>query len=407
MKTNQKYQILINALLSIVLLIGVFILGIYIGYNRKPESERIFSVINKEIPEEVIADFEPFWKVWNILSEKSIQFKDVSDQDRIWGAIEGLASSLNDPYTIFLPPEDNKTFNEEIAGSFEGIGAEIDIRDDILTVVAPLKNTPSFKSGLKAGDKILKIDDVITNDMSIDEAISLIRGQKGTTVTLTILRAEEKDTRQISIVRDKIDVPALETKLIEDNIFVISFYSFSEKATILFRNAMIEFLSSGSTKLIIDLRGNPGGYLDSAIDIASLFIDEGKPVVGESFGDGKETKIYRSHGPKLFNKDLSLVVLVDEGSASASEILAGALKEYGVGVLVGEKTFGKGSVQELIKITPETSLKVTVANWLTPNGISISLQGLEPDIKVPYTNKDFEEGIDPQMNKAVEILKAK
>jgi carboxyl-terminal processing protease len=226
-------------------------------------------------------------------------------------------------------------------------------------------------------------------------------------VKLTILRDGESKTREISITRDKIDVPSLESELREDNIFVISFYSFSEKATILFRNAIIEFLDSGSTKLIIDLRGNPGGYLDSAISIASLFVEEGKPIVGEKFGDDKEAKIYRSHGPRLFNESMSLVVLVDGGSASASEILAGALKEHGIGVLVGEKTFGKGSVQELVDITPETSLKVTIANWLTPNGVSISPDGLSPDVEVVFTDEDFKKGIDTQMNKAVEILKAK
>jgi len=400
----QKNQKLSYIILSLILLLGIFRFGYYLGYNQRPEIDKVTSVSHKVPTTEVSADFEPFWKVWNILNEKSIHSKDASNQDRVWGAIEGLASSLGDPYTIFLPPVENKSFNEEIAGSFEGIGAEIGIKDDILTIIAPLKNTPSFVAGLKAGDKILKIDDVITNDMSIDKAISLIRGVKGTVVKLTILRDGESKTREIAITRDKIDVPSLETELRKDGIFVISFYNFSEKATILFRNAIIEFIDSGSTKLIIDLRGNPGGYLDSAISIASLFVEEGKPIVGEKFGDNKEAKIYRSHGPRLFNENMSLVVLVDGGSASASEILAGALKEHGIGVLVGEKTFGKGSVQELIDITPETSLKVTIANWLTPSGASISPDGLSPDIEVVFTDEDFRKGIDPQMNKAVEIL---
>jgi carboxyl-terminal processing protease len=401
---KQNYRKSFYILASLVLLLGVFGFGTYVGYLNRPEIDKVLSVNHKEPTAEISADFEPFWKVWNILNEKAIHNKDISDQDRVWGAVEGLASSLGDPYTIFLPPEENKTFNEEITGSFEGIGAEIGMKNNILTIIAPLKNTPSWQAGLKVGDKVLEIDNVSTNDMTVDKAINLIRGKKGTIVTLTILRSGENKTREIAITRDQIEVPALETELRQDNIFVISFYTFSEKATTLFRDALIEFFESGSTKLIIDLRGNPGGYLDSAIDIASWFIDEGKIIVSESFGDNSKTKDYRSHGPKLFDDSFSLVVLVDEGSASASEILAGALKEHKVATLVGEKTFGKGSVQELIKITDETSLKVTVANWLTPNGISISLQGLEPDVKVPLTDKDVEAGRDPQMDKAVEIL---
>lgn len=399
---KQNKRTLLNILTSLILLFGIFSIGYYIGYVNQPEIGKAFNVTHKEPMNSISADFEPFWKVWNVINEKAIH-NDLSDQDKIWGATEGLASSLGDPYTV-LPPEENKLFTEEILGSFEGIGAEIGMKDKILTVIAPLKKTPAWNAGLKAGDKIIKIGDQTTNEMSVDEAINLIRGTKGTNVTLTIFRNGENKARDIVITRDKIEVPALETELREDNIFIINFYTFSEQSTRLFREAMFEFLDSGSDKLIVDLRGNPGGYLDASIDIASYFLDQGKVVVSEDFGGEPKTKDYRSRGPKLFNDNFSLVVLIDGGSASASEILAGALKEHGVGRLVGEKTFGKGSVQELVKITDETSLKITVANWLTPNGISISLEGLDPDIEVPYTVKDLEKEIDPQLNKAVEIL---
>jgi len=404
MKIKQNYKMSFNILASLILLLGVFSFGIYVGYTKRPESDKILSVSHKESSSEINADFEPFWKVWNTLNEKSIYANEISNQDRVWGATEGLASSLGDPYTIFLAPEENKTFTEEIKGSFQGIGAEIGMKDKILTVIAPLKNTPAWNAGLKAGDKIVKIDDVSTNDMTVEKAISLIRGEKGTTVILTIFRNGDNKTREISITRDQIEVPALETELRDDGIFVISFYTFSEQSVNFFRDALIEFIGSGSTKLIIDLRGNPGGYLDAAINIASWFVDQGKIIVSENFGDNSKQKDYRSYGPKLWDNSHSLIVLVDGGSASASEILAGALREHGVATLVGEKTFGKGSVQELIKITEDTSLKVTVANWLTPNGTSISLQGLEPDIKVEYTEKDYKNDRDPQLEKAVEIL---
>jgi carboxyl-terminal processing protease len=391
---------------SLALIIGVFSIGTYVGYSNRPEIEKVLAVSNKEPQVETTADFNTFWKVWNVLNEKSIYAKKVTDQDRVWGAISGLASSLGDPYTVFFPPEENKLFNEEIKGTFSGIGAEIGIKDQILTIIAPLKNTPAEKAGLKAGDKILKIDQTETNGMTVDKAISLIRGPKGTPVTFLILRTGEKQTREIKIVRDEIQTPTIDTELRSDGIFVLKFYSFSENSASLFHDALVKFSESGSHKMILDLRGNPGGYLDAAVNISSWFIDEGKVIVSEDFGDKRKPEVYRSHGPRAFTDKLQLIVLVDGGSASASEILAGALQEHKIATLVGDQTFGKGSVQELVPITDNTSLKVTIARWLTPNGVSISDHGLTPDVKVLNTIKDGEVK-DLQMDKAVELLKAR
>lgn len=405
MKINYKKigYIFASAVLSSIILF----VGIYIGYSHRPEIDKITSITNKTPNFETTADFTAFWKAWNVLKEKSIYSDKLTDQNLVWGAIKGLANTTGDPYTTFFSPEDNKLFKDEIKGSFGGIGAEVGIKDNILTIIAPLKNTPAWKYGVKSGDKILKIDKTITNDLSIDEAINIMRGEKGTTVTLTILREGENETREINIVRDIIEIPTIDTETLPDGIFVIKFYSFSENSDNLFAKALNEFIKSGNHKLILDLRGNPGGYLEVAVNIASWFVDEGKVIVSEDFGLSHKAQNYRSHGPRLFNDKLQFIVLVDGGSASASEILAGALREHKIATLVGVKTFGKGSVQELLDITPNTSLKVTVAKWLTPNGISISKAGLEPDIKVPYTMKDFEAKKDPQMDKAVEILKAK
>lgn len=408
MKKNKILKNLIYVIVSLVIVFSILSFGIYIGYSHRPEIDKVSSVINKNPQTKTTeADFNLFWKVWNTLNDKSIYTDKVTDQDRIWGAIKGLASAYGDPYTVFFPPEENKSFKEEILGSFEGIGAEIGKKDDVLTIIAPLKDTPAWKSGLKAGDKIIKINNTSTNDMSIDGAIDLIRGPKDTDVTLTILRPGENTTRDFVVTRGKIQIPTIDTEIRDDGIFVIKFYSFSENSVNLFRDALIKFIDSKSSKLILDLRGNPGGYLDAAVRIGSWFIDEGDIILNENSGEGSKTKIYRSRGPRLFNDKLSFIVLIDGGSASASEILAGALKEHGIATLVGEKTFGKGSVQELVKITDDTSLKVTIANWFTPNGVSISLHGLEPDVKVPFTVKDFENKKDPQMDKAVEILLAK
>ena len=404
MEKNKILKKLSYVVISLVIIGVILGIGIYVGYSNQPEINKITSVINKNPQVETTADFSTFWKVWNILNEKSIYTKKITDQDRVYGAISGLASSLGDPYTVFFPPKENKSFSEAIAGSFEGIGAEIGMKDDILTVIAPLKDSPAYKSGIKAGDKIIKINNVTTTNVTVDSAIDLIRGPQRTTVTLTILRLGENQTRDIVVTRDSIQIPTIDTELRPDGIFVIKFYSFSENSASLFRDALIKFINSKSNKLVLDLRGNPGGYLDSAVNIGSWFINEGDTIVSENSMDGSKPKVYTSHGPRLFNDKLKFVVLVDGGSASASEILAGALQEHGIATLVGEKTFGKGSVQELIKITDDTSLKVTVANWYTPNGISISLQGLEPDVKVPFTQQDLDAKKDPQMDKAVEIL---
>lgn len=404
---KQNRRTILYSFLSLILLAGVFGVGIYFGYSYRPASEKVASVTNKEPASPNNADFDSFWKVWNMLNEKSIYAKKASDQERVWGAIKGMASSLGDPYTVFFPPEENKLFNEEIRGSFSGIGAEIGMKEKILTVVAPIKNSPAALAGIKSGDKILKIDKFETNDMTVDKAISLIRGPKGTEVVLTIFRSGEKATREIKIIRDDISLPTIDSELRPDNIFVIKFYSFSENSSILFSDALSKFIKSGSHKLVLDMRGNPGGYLDAAVNIGSWFIDEGKTIVSEDFGSNRKPIVYRSRGPRLFSEDFPFVVLVDSGSASAAEILAGALKEYKIATIVGQKTFGKGSVQELLQVTEDTSLKVTVARWLTPNGLSISEHGLEPDVVVPITAKDIEAKRDPQLNKAIEILTAK
>lgn len=402
--SKKNWRTIIYIFISLILLVLVFGGGVYLGYRNIPEINKIISVSNRETPVGVDADFSAFWKAWNVLEDKSIYNNKVTDQYKVWGAIQGLASSMKDPYTVFFNPEDNKMFNDEIKGSFSGIGAEIGMKDSILTIIAPLKNTPAWNAGLKAGDKIIKINGKSTNDTTVDEAIDLIRGEVGTKVHMTIIREGESKALEFDITRQTIDTPIIETKLRDDKIFVITFYSFSENSASLFKDAIKEFYDSGSDKLILDMRGNPGGYLDSAVDIGSWFIDKGKVIVQEDFGDKKKGDSYRSHGPRLFNDNLKFVVLVDGGSASAAEILAGALKEYNLATIIGEKTFGKGSVQELVKITNDTSLKVTVAKWLTPNGLSISEKGLEPNIVVPMTSDDIKNKKDPQMDKAVEFL---
>lgn len=361
-------------------------------------------------------DFSPVWKAWGVIDERYVP-PHVSTttatsspngaqdpQARVWGMVQGLAASLEDPYTVFLPPVEAEIFNEDISGNFEGVGMEIAIRDTVLTVVAPLKDSPSFRAGVKAGDKILKIDDKDTQGITIETAVRNIRGPKGSVVTLTIMREGLTEPTEIKVTRDVINIPTIETELRTDGIFVIELYNFSAVSSGLFRNALREFIESGSDKLILDLRGNPGGYLEAAVEMGSWFLPQGAIIVTEDYADKKNDIIHRSRGYNVFDEHLEMAIIVDRGSASASEILAGALQHYGIAKLVGTDTFGKGSVQELVPITPETSLKITVARWLTPGGAQIPQDGLKPDFAVKPSEEDIKADKDVQLEKAVEIL---
>lgn len=389
-----------------------FVLGIIWQRDIQPKevvSAKELNIFTGE-SEEVI-DMEPFWTVWKLLDEKYVSTKDQSSttpiltsEDRMWGAIKGMTDSLGDPYTVFLPPEEAKDFEENISGNFEGVGMEIGIKENILTVISPLKGSPAEKAGLKRGDKIITINSETAVDLSTDAAVKLIRGPKGTVVKISVIREGESKPLNFEVVRDVINIPTVETEKREDGIFVISLYNFYAQSRTQFNQALKEFVDSKTDKLILDLRGNPGGYLDISVDMASWFLPLGKPIVREDFGNSEEEKIYRSKGYNIFTDKLKMIVLVDNGSASASEILAGALQEYSIAKLVGTKTYGKGSVQELVQVADGSSLKVTIAKWLTPSGISISDGGLTPDFEVKITEEDLKAEKDPQLQKAVELL---
>jgi len=363
--------------------------------------------LNSTPPENV--DLSLFWATWNSINEKYVTSEMPTDEEKIWGAIQGLVESLNDPYSVFFSPVETKMFKDDVSGNFEGVGMEIGMRDKILTVIAPLKGTPAEAAGMLAGDKIIQIDETPTFDMSLNKAVGLIRGEKGTVVKLTIIRDGVMEPLETNITRDVIAIPIINTLLRDDGIFIIELYSFSETSPNLFKKALEEFKASGSNKLILDLRNNPGGYMQAAVDIASYFLPDGKVVVRESYGTHKKEDEYRTRGGYhiLDNITFEMMILINQGSASASEILAGALSEYDIATLVGVKSFGKGSIQELIDLNEETSLKLTIARWLTPNGISISEEGLDPDVLVPITIQDIIAKNDNQLEKTVDILLGK
>jgi len=355
-------------------------------------------------------DFGPFWQAWQILQSTYVptpQHPAITEQDKVWGAIKGLAASYGDPYTTFFPPVDEASFQTEITGNFGGIGAEIGEKSGSIVIVAPLKGSPAEAAGLVAGDYVLKINASSTANMSVDEAVNMIRGPVGTKVTLNVLGANDKAPRNISITRQVINIPEINTQSLPGGIYDIQLYTFTADSATLFRSALISFAKSGDSKLILDLRGNPGGYLDAAVDMASFFLPGKDIIVTEDSGGHGNDMTYYSKGYDVFDakKDstFKMVVLVDSGSASASEILSAALQQNGVAKLVGTQTFGKGSVQELLPLTSDTALKITVARWLTPNGGSISDIGITPDYVVDLTATSTAAN-DPQLEKAESVL---
>jgi len=405
----NKYKIVVVFVIFIAL---AFMVGIASGQyldrqNGIPEKLNIINAVTASASGDII-DMAPFWTAWRLLDEKYVPTgkaaTSTTAEDRVWGAIQGMTSAMGDPYTIFMPPDDSEDFQTNIRGNFEGVGMEIGIKDGVLSVISPLKGSPAEKAGIKAGDKIITINGQPAVDLPTDKAVKLIRGPKDTVVKITILREGNDKTLDFSITRAVIDIPAIKTE-VKGDVFIISLYNFYAEADSQFSRALKEFVNSKKTKLILDLRGNPGGYLDSAVKMASWFLPSGKVVVREDFGGSKDETVYRSRGYGIFNDNLEMIILIDNGSASASEILAGALQEHGVAKLVGTKSYGKGSVQELVPVTNNTSLKVTIAKWLTPGGKSISDGGLTPDYEVKISEADLKEAKDSQMDKALELLK--
>lgn len=406
---NQNKKFINIAFLILVFFGGGFIAGRFsTGQNTINSSlsqEEFIPKIqfkNKDLGKPTEVEFSRFWEVWKKVEENYVTRKNIEPDKLVYGAIAGMVKSIGDPYTVFFDPQEAKKFEEDSKGAFEGIGAEIGIKKDVLTIIAPLENTPAQKAGLLAGDKILKIGNTITADLTIEQAVSLIRGPKNTEVTLIVSRDGWMETKEIKIIRDVISVPILKLEF-KDNLAILRLYQFTENSAEEFQKAAEQILAASPKGIILDLRNNPGGYLDRSIDIAGWFLPKNQLVTTEDFGNGLKNNFNTSGPASLAN--YKTVILVNQGSASASEILAGALKENKGIKLVGEKTFGKGSVQELFNFNDGSSIKVTVAKWLTPNGRSISDEGIEPDFKVEVSLEDIEKKVDPQLDKAIEVIK--
>ncbi len=404
---------LIKYLLAVVVLalfLGTTAFAAYtLGYKAgiaNPRTVVVEELTNIEQPpdSEPKIDFSIFWEVWDQLREKHPGFEDIDKQTLVYGAVKGLTNALGDPNTVFFTPSESKRFGEDISGSFSGIGIEISIRDDQLVVVAPLAKSPAEKAGLQAGDIILAIDGDSTKGITIDEAVDKIRGVKGSTVELTIRRAEESEVRTFPIVRQEIQVPSVEARKLEDGILYLRIHNFSANTPLMFYTELLKNAFDPTRGVVLDLRNNPGGFLDIGIEATGWFIGNDKLVVTEQFSSGEENPFYsRGSGPL---KELPLVILVNEGSASAAEIMAGAIRHHRGTKLIGTPTFGKGTVQQFDQLSDSSSIKVTVANWLLPNGDLIEGAGLQPDITVEQPEDDIINGSDTQLQKAVEVLKS-
>ncbi len=393
MDFKMNFKKIFCPIVLIVCFVAVFGLGIWVGVAK----------IAYHVPQPGTIDFSLFWDAYNKLEQNFIDPSKIADQKIIYGAIEGMTNSLGDPYTDFFDPDQAQRFQQDLSGSFDGIGVEVGMKKDLLTVIAPLKGTPGEQAGLKSGDIIVKIDGQDTGNMTIGDAVGLIRGQKETSVTLTILRDDWTQTKDIEIVRDTIKVPSMDWSLKNGDVAYIQIYQFDETLPSDFSAAALKILQSPAKKIILDLRDDPGGYLSAAQEIAGWFLQKGQTVTIEDFGKGKEQQIYKTEGSANL-ANYPIVVLINQGSASASEILAGALRDDRGVQLIGTKSFGKGCVQEVINLRGGSFLKITIANWLTPKGGSISEVGLTPDVKIDITDQDIQSQKDPQLDKALEIV---
>lgn len=408
----------ISIWLVIVFVIIAFIAGLLIGGNAylqkgksiikgvDPQATSTYgTILNKDgkIPDYLTqdVDFNLFWDTWNLIKNKYYE-EDIPETQLFYGALSGMVASLRDPYSVFLTRQDADDFQEELRGNFEGIGAEIGIRNEQLTVIAPLSDSPAIQAGLRARDIILYIDDLDTEGISLSKAVELIRGEKGTEVVLTIFRDGLMEPKDISIIRDAINVKSLTWEIRQDNIVYIKVRQFNGATIPLLNDVIIEISKRPDVKgIILDLRYNPGGYLQGAIDMADEWVDN-EIVVSERLRNGEE--ISHKSNSKARLADYRTVILVNPGTASGSEIVAGALQDYNLATIIGEQTFGKGSVQELDSLKDGSSIKITIAKWFTPNGRSIDDEGITPDVEVEMTEDDYNNFNDPQLDKALEII---
>jgi carboxyl-terminal processing protease len=388
----------------IILVFFVFILGWNAGINRAQMAQY-------EIPKNVITNpsglseevnMQLFWDTWNLLNARYVDPHLLDTQEMVYGAIHGMVAAVGDPYTAFMTPKENKEFQDSLAGSLDGIGAELTLKNGVLTVVSPLKGSPAQVAGLRPEDIIYKIDGELASDMNLEQAVLKIRGPKGTQVTLTVLRRGEEEPKDIKITRQTININSVDWKMIGDYA-LIELNQFGNSTKDEFNKAINAILNKRPKGIVLDLRYNGGGFLDGAVDILSEFVEKGKAVTIKRRNPEEDETIYVNGKARVANTPL--VVLINKGSASASEIVAGAIQDSKRGEIIGEQSFGKGTVQEVQNLIGGSSLRVTIAKWYTPLDRNITENGISPDIEVKRSAEDFESDKDPQLDAAIDWLK--
>ncbi len=420
--SSRTLQLRIWIVVTVLIAVSAYAIGAKtgtakaVGATRTPSensSTALVAGVGEDPPSGVVrqADFAQFWDLWQLLESKYYK-KPIDEQKMLYGAMEGLAASLGDPYTVFFEPQIAKEFSDSLEGKFEGIGAEIGLKGDQLQIIAPLPDMPADKAGLLPGDAILAINGTSTEAMTVERAVSLIRGKKGTKVVLSIGRMKrQKDTDgkeqekperfDVSVTRDTIVVKSVSVKYPKDGIAQIVITNFNLDTTDEFRKAVDQVLAKNVKGIILDVRSNPGGFLDRATAVAGEWVGDQTVVTerrqGVTVDEFRGTGRGKLHG-------IPTIVLVNQGSASASEIVAGALQDYGEAKILGKTTFGKGSVQDYTELENGTAVKITVAEWLTPKGRFINEVGITPDVDVDRTEDDYHAERDPQLEKALELL---
>lgn len=390
----------------IILVFFAFMLGWNVGVNhvgRVTETASKNTVVTAEGKSETV-DMRLFWDTWNVLNGKYVDPHKLDIENMIFGAIHGMVNALEDPYTSFMTPKENKEFQDSMQGTLEGIGAELTLKNGLLTVISPVKNSPAKRAGLMPEDVIYKVDDETTENMGLEQAVMKIRGPKGTTVTLTILRKGHNEPLVMKIMRDSINIESVDWKM-EDGIAILEINQFGDNTKEEFSKAISDILAKRPKGIVLDLRYNGGGYLEGAVDIASEFMEKGKVVTIKKRNSEEDETISVSGSARMTN--IPMVVLINKGSASASEIVAGAIQDNKRGIIMGESSFGKGTVQEVENLLGGSSLRVTVAKWFTPDDHNITEVGITPDVGVERTAKDIEDGNDTQLKAAIEYLQKK
>jgi carboxyl-terminal processing protease len=394
MSVSRTTKIFVLALMITVMVIGAFAAGLGTTWLLMHGS-----TANAD----EAAEFGVFWEAWHLIEDQF--FGDLPDMQHVtWGAIRGAIATLDDPHTTFLEPQPRQREKEDLSGRFGGIGAYVSQAEDGRILLDPMPDLPAEKAGVQTGDAVIKVDDTeITAEMTVDDLVTLLRGDVGTIVRLTLGREGQDEPIVVEIERQEIPSPSVEWRMLEetDGVGLIRILLFSGRTATELEDALGDLADQGMTHLIVDLRGNGGGLFDAAIDTSSQFLSQGV-VVYQIEKDGKEQAYQVTGGAKF--EDPPLALLVDGGTASASEIMAGALQDHDRAVLVGEKTYGKGSVQQVFDLSDGSSVHITASKWLTPDRRQIDGQGLEPDIEVPFTDEDRNQGRDPQLERAIEYL---